>query len=199
MFLRILQKDLKRKKTMNIILFLFIVLATMFVASGINNVVTVMNGTDYYLDKAGVGDYIILTQGEGAVGALDEMLETEEAIKEYRLEQIVLGSLNYMTKADGGELDSNNLAIYQSVEGAAITFFDKENEPITEIEPGHMYVTGNIMEKNNLQPGDVVRLKHNGVELEFVLVVLYLCFIFLDNIIQAHCDLEKLLFMGVFW
>ena len=199
MLLRILKKDLIRKKTMNIILFLFIVLATMFVASGINNVVTVMNGTDYYLDKAGVGDYIILTQGEGAVGALDEMLETEEAIKGYRLEQIVLGSLNYMTKADGGELDSNNLAIYQSVEGAAITFFDGENEPITEIEPGHMYATGNIMEKNNLQPGDVMRLEHNGVELEFVLdgmakdALLGSDFMGNTRFLMSDADMQKLL------
>lgn len=199
MFLRILKKDLIRKKTMNIILFLFIVLATMFVASGINNVVTVMNGTDYYLDKAGVGDYIILTQGEGAVGALDEMLETEEAIKEYRLEQIVLGSLNYMTKADGGELDSNNLAIYQSVEGSAITFFDKENVPITEIEPGHMYVTGNTMEKNNLQPGDIIRLNHNDVEMEFVLdgmakdALLGSDFMGNTRFLMSDADMQKLL------
>ena len=41
MIFHILKNDLKRKKTMNIILFLFIVLATMFVASGINNVITV--------------------------------------------------------------------------------------------------------------------------------------------------------------
>lgn len=169
MFLRILQKDLKRKKTMNIILFLFIVLATMFVSSGINNVVTVMNGTDYYLDKAGVGDYIVLTMGDGAVGALDEMLETEESIKGYRLEQVVFGAQNYLTKSDGSALESKNTSIFQSIESASITFFDKENNPITEIKQGHMYVTGTVMEKNNLQPGDVIWLKHNGVEQEFVL------------------------------
>ena len=169
MFLRILQKDLKRKKTMNIILFLFIVLATMFVSSGINNVVTVMNGTDYYLDKAGVGDYIVLTMGDGAVGSLDEMLATEESIKGYRLEQVVFGSQNYMTKSDGSVLESKNTSIFQSIESATITFFDKENNPITEIKQGHIYVTGTVMEKNNLQPGDVIWLKHNGVEQEFVL------------------------------
>lgn len=48
MFFRILKNDFKRKKTMNVILLLFIILAAMFVASGINNVVTVMNGTDYF-------------------------------------------------------------------------------------------------------------------------------------------------------
>ena len=43
MFFRILKKDLKRKKVMNAILLSFILLATMFVASGISNVVSVMN------------------------------------------------------------------------------------------------------------------------------------------------------------
>ena len=52
MLFRILKKDLKRKKVMNAILLCFILLATMFVASGISNVVSVMNGTDSYLDKA---------------------------------------------------------------------------------------------------------------------------------------------------
>lgn len=41
MYLNILKKDLKRKKTMNMILLVFIILATMFVASGLNNVFTV--------------------------------------------------------------------------------------------------------------------------------------------------------------
>ena len=42
MFLRILKKDLARKKTMNIIIVIFVILASMFVASGLNNVITVI-------------------------------------------------------------------------------------------------------------------------------------------------------------
>ncbi len=169
MIFHILKNDLKRKKTMNIILFLFIVLATMFVASGINNVITVMNGTDYYLDKAGVGDYIIITMGEGAVGALDEMLETEEAIEEYRLEPVVFGSQSDITTEDGKETECKNTTIYQSIEDSAITFFNMDNEPITDIEPGHIYVAGSFMENNGFEPGDVICFEHSGVELEFIL------------------------------
>lgn len=51
MFFRILKKDLKRKKVMNAVLLSFILLAAMFVASGLSNVVSVMNGTDHYLKK----------------------------------------------------------------------------------------------------------------------------------------------------
>ena len=63
MLFRILKKDLKRKKVMNAILLCFILLATMFVASGISNVVSVMNGTDSYLDKAEIGDYVVISMG----------------------------------------------------------------------------------------------------------------------------------------
>ncbi len=169
MIFHILKNDLKRKKTMNIILFLFIVLATMFVASGINNVITVMNGTDYYLDKAGVGDYIIITMGEGAVGALDEMLETEDAIEDYRLELVVFGMQSDITTEDGEEVECKNTTIYQSIEDSAITFFNMDNEPITDIEPGHIYVAGSFMENNGFEPGDVICFEHSGVELKFIL------------------------------
>lgn len=40
---------------MNIILFAFILLATMFVSSGLSNVAAVMNGTDYFLKKQASG------------------------------------------------------------------------------------------------------------------------------------------------
>lgn len=169
MIFHILKNDLKRKKTMNIILFLFIVLATMFVASGINNVITVMNGTDYYLDKAGLGDYIIITMGEGAVGALDEMLETEEAIEDYRLELVVFGSQSDITTEDGEEVECKNTTIYQSIEDSEIIFFNMDNEPITDIEQGHIYATGSFMENNGFEPGDVICFEHSGVELEFIL------------------------------
>ena len=56
MLFRILKKDLKRKKVMNAILLCFILLATMFVASGISNVGSVMTGTESSLDQAEIGD-----------------------------------------------------------------------------------------------------------------------------------------------
>lgn len=169
MFFRILKRDLKRKKTMNIILFLFIVLSATFVASGINNVVTVMNGTDYYLDKAGVGDYVIITMGENSVGALDEMLETEPEVNGYRLESVVYGAQDNITAEDGSKLESKNTSIFQSIDDSVIKFFDKDNNEITNVEKGHTYVSGDFMEKNNLSIGDTICLSHSGVEMSFIL------------------------------
>lgn len=72
MLFRILKKDLKRKKVMNAILLCFILLATMFVASGISNVVSVMNGTDSYLDKAGIGDYVVISMGADSKASIED-------------------------------------------------------------------------------------------------------------------------------
>ena len=48
MYWNILKRDIRRKKTMNVILLLFTILAAVFVASGLNNVFTVMNGKEYF-------------------------------------------------------------------------------------------------------------------------------------------------------
>lgn len=41
MYLQILKKDIKRKVTMNIILFLFVLLSSMFISSSVNNILTI--------------------------------------------------------------------------------------------------------------------------------------------------------------
>ena len=64
MFWRILKKDLKRKKTMNIILLLFVILCSMFAAAAVNNIIAVTGGIEHYFDMAGVPDVTVLTLGE---------------------------------------------------------------------------------------------------------------------------------------
>ena len=61
MIQRILKKDLKRRKSVNIILFLFIMIASIFLSSSINNIMVVSSAVIYYMDYANVPDvnYII--------------------------------------------------------------------------------------------------------------------------------------------
>ena len=88
MFLKILKKDLKRSKTMNIILFLFIILATTFVASGLNNVVSVINGMNYFLEQA-VGEYkdfFILANAGKDDSKMRKVLDEAKAIDSYEVD-----------------------------------------------------------------------------------------------------------------
>ena len=170
MLLKRLGKDLKRKKTMNIILLLFIILATMFVASGVNNVVTVMSGTDYYFDLAGIGDYVVITMGDNAIGALDPILEDEPAVENYRLENVIYAAEKNFT-AQGEKVKTKNSVIIQSIGGSRIKFFDTDNREVTDITKGHAYVSGNFMEENHLECGDTIRIQHEAVDMTLVLSV----------------------------
>ena len=49
---RILKKDLKRKKSINIILLIFIALATTFIASSVTNMSVILNATDDFFEAA---------------------------------------------------------------------------------------------------------------------------------------------------
>ena len=89
MFLRIFKKDIKRKKTMNIIMLVFIILASMFVASGLNNVITIANGTNYFFDQAGLGDYIAARKGSES--------STETTIFLSQIHRTIVSSIATMT------------------------------------------------------------------------------------------------------
>ena len=170
MFFRILKKDLKRKKVMNTVLLSFILLATMFVAGGITNVAAVMNGTDSYMDKAGIGDYVVISMGKDSKNKMEAVLHDEkEEVSSYHIEPVVFGENSNLKNTEGKQLNAKNSVIYQSITDSQLRFFDKENHQIMEIEPGHAYATGNFMEQNHLQPGDEIMITYNNVSFSVIL------------------------------
>lgn len=166
MYLNILKKDLKRKKTMNIILLVFIMLATMFVASGLNNVFTVINGTDYYLDKAGIGDFVVITMGDDSTGYADDILDKADCIKGYKIENCIFGAHDSVSRIDGSEVETKNTALFQSISDAKLNFFDSANELVTDVQPGEVLIAGKFIENNNLRVGDYIRIKLGDVQKE---------------------------------
>ena len=56
MLYRILKKDLLRRKGVNVILFLFITIATIFLVSSVNNILVVSSAISYYMEFSGVPD-----------------------------------------------------------------------------------------------------------------------------------------------
>lgn len=163
MFFRILKKDLKRKKVMNAVLLSFILLAAMFVASGLSNVVSVMNGTDHYLKKAGIGDYVVISMGEESKTALEDVLQGNDDIKECRIEPVIWGDKSNLKKADGTKIEAKNSVVFQALEDSQLKYFDKDNKQITEIQPGHAYVTGDFMEENDLKTGDKITVTYDSI------------------------------------
>lgn len=164
MFGRILKKDLKRNKTMNIILFLFVIIASVFFASGIYNFVSVMNGTDYMFEKAGIGDYQLIALGENAIGSFEGKIKAVPEVESYSFDTVIYMSKGDVFKESGKQINIENLGMLLSPERAGMTFFDKDDNAITSVAPGEVYVSSSAFRENNLSVGDKLTFELGDVK-----------------------------------
>ena len=167
MYATILKKDLKRKKTINFILLLFVILSAMFAASGVNNIGSVAGGIDYYFDKAGLDDYFMLTNN--TADGLDEALGSSEYVESYSKEPYLSVNSNNIKK-DGKVYDEEmNIGFINSADMLAINYFDKNDNVITEVEKGKFYVPVSATKRKGLEIGDKLELciGERTLELEY--------------------------------
>ena len=157
MFWRILKKDLKRKKTMNIILLLFVILCAMFASASMNNINAVNGGIDRYFELAGVPDVEVTMPPECGAKAEIEALDSVKEIKEVK-PLVVWSSKNFRHK--GEQLDTFiNPAVVYSVDNSGIRIFDKDNNPIETVEKGAFYSTTPFIKDTDIKEGDTVVLE----------------------------------------
>ena len=167
MFFQILKKDLKRNKTMNVILFLFIVLATVFVSSGLSNLVSVLNGLDYYIGQA-VGekdDYFLVVESGGE--NMTEVLDSIESVKSYGYDEVLSYSDEVLDKNkkkiewDGGISLCTPKLLYTKL-------FDSDNKEIKNVEKGHIYISVKFINEYKINVGDEIAIKLGDEERTYI-------------------------------
>lgn len=164
MYLRILKKDLKRKRTMNVILLVFVILAATFIASSANNLITVSNALDNFFDKANAPDHWVCSTDTDDVERFEAF--AEENGYDYDISRLIqIDPKNVLV--EGRKLEYSNTLCLSTLGG--IRIFDKNNEEITRVNDGEVWVTNFIFTstKNDFHEGGKVRISQNGVEKEF--------------------------------
>lgn len=158
MFWRILKKDLKRKKTMNIILLLFVILCSMFAAAAVNNIIAVTGGIEHYFDVADVPDVIVIVQNRGE-NNLGEKIGELTSVKEIRTENWLCVSSSKFFKYNGKELENfTNAAWLLSDSEMAINYFDENNHIIESVDKGCFYANAPFLQDMDIKEGDEVEL-----------------------------------------
>ena len=173
---KILKRDLKRKKSMNFILLLFILLATTFIASSVNNVLVVMNGLDYFMEQSGIQDYIITTM-EGSREELSEtdrgiesFLEGEKSVTQYTVDETLFFAEDNVVLSSKKKFQMDNAAMLSSFEIQQQKFFDVNNREIKSMEEGTIYLPQRTMIPNNLKAGDTIEIHaDNGYSKKFTI------------------------------
>ena len=159
MNLKILRKDLKRKKSMNLILLLFVMLATTFIAASLNNLKVVTNGLDYYFEKAGLCDFVIDTisvvNGEetGNDVAIEDFLKEQENVTKYEADTFLMITQDQIEEIGDAQMDTSNTVIVSSIECKGQKFFDENNQEIEEVGKGEVYFPRKLLNEK-IKVGD---------------------------------------------
>lgn len=169
MFFRILGKDLKRKKIMNIILLLFVILSTMFASSSVNNMVSVYGGIDYFFEKANMSDFVILTLNTGGDNPTDKIVREAKSIKNYGREDLIYFAAKDLMKDGEKYVEFENPGLITSIADADLNYFNMKDEKITEVPRGHIYFSGLLADSTKTHIGDTVTIKLRDVSIDFVI------------------------------
>lgn len=167
MYFRILKKDLKRKKTMNIILLIFIILAATFIASSVNNMVSVFTALDTYFDKAEIPGYWLCLTSPGDVEKFRSFAEDETL--EYRQQEVFQIDPKEVS-INGKGFDYSNTVALSTLENTT-NIFNEDNQRITQIEEGEIYLSSDLFysSKYHFKKGDSIKITAGGRTKTFTL------------------------------
>ena len=165
MYLRILKKDLKRKRTMNTILLIFIMLASMFIASSVNNMLSVTMALGSYFERANVPDYWFSTTNEDTIKRYGDFARRNHY--GYGSDQSIQVDVKEI-HIDGEPLDYSNTVLLSKT-NPDIKVFDSREEEIKEVGTGELYITSKIFwgSSNNFKIGSQVEITVGGVTKTF--------------------------------
>lgn len=164
MYLRILKKDLKRKKTMNVILLIFVILAATSIASSANNLITVSGAVDNFFEKANVPDYWFSSTNAADMERFEDFA-SENGYEHSTLRLVQIEPKN--VTIEGEKMEYKNTICLSTLGG--INIFDKNDDVITHINDGEIYVAGYMFHstENDYHEGGKIFISQNGVEKEF--------------------------------
>lgn len=166
MYLRILKKDLRRKRALNIILLLFITLASMFVSSSMNNILSVTTGLDNYLEMADAPDYLLITANKSGGVDVDGILNSAVSVERFGREKILyLMPKHICSEKEDVAISGTN--VLQSDRDLSMNYFLDDGSILKNVKSGEIYLTTGKAEGQGLAIGDKLTIEIEGVSREF--------------------------------
>ena len=166
MYLQILKKDLKRKKAMNVILLVFIILASMFVPSGVNNIISVTTALDDYLEMADAPDYLAAAMNKSGAVDIGEILNSAASVESFGREKILYMEPANIIFEDESKSAANSVCL-QSDKDMSMNYILDDGGILKSVKSGEFYMTAGVAEDIGLEIGDKMTVKLGDVSCVF--------------------------------
>lgn len=167
MYFRILKKDLKRKKSMNVILLIFIMLAATFIASSANNMISVITALDTYFEMAEVPDYWFSTTDYNSKKRFEEF--AHENGYDYKPLDLIMIDSNEI-KLNGRKFEYSGSICISGLKNS-IKVFDSSDNEITKVKDGEIYITSALFneERYNFNISSKIQITIGDKTKDFIL------------------------------
>lgn len=148
------------------ILLLFIILATMFVSSSVNNIINVTTALDNYFEMANVPDYVAAVINKNLAVDIDETVSPASAVDHYATENVLFLSPANLIFEDGDIVIDGGTNLVQS--DICMNYFLSDGSILERVRQGEFYMTEGRADALGVDVGDQLTIELNGVSREFV-------------------------------
>lgn len=171
MWYEILKKDLLKRRSINLIVFLFIILSTLFLASSVSNINLVLNGLDNYKRITNIADRLLYVQADDRDELLGWLAECDE-ITDYGSEDLIMidsECVRGVTEGKEKVMSDNNTMVLgtDDSEYAKVLDMDGNFLSLTDDQIG---LSPKTLEANGLKSGDKIKIYTKENEFTFTIV-----------------------------
>ena len=165
---KIVKKDFLRKKAVTLVVFSFVLLASMLVATGSNLVVQLTASLDYLFERAKVPHFVQMHAGDIDRETIADWARTNPMVKEHQVVEMLTvdGSALYLGSSESSEKESVMDVSFVTQNPSFDLLLDTENR-VASVKPGEVGVPVYYMQEKNMKQGDTVRIKTPSFEKTF--------------------------------
>lgn len=179
MFFRILKRDLKRKKTMNFILLLFILLSSMFLASSANNLRAILGAVEHFIEVSNVPDLFVMALSQAGQDEIGDFIKQSKYVASYEIQDSIIitdnGQIEILSRkeesADNPKYEQTNTLSVQADNGRFMKVFDEDGKEL-HLKRGEIALTKLEAENNHLQKGDRIAITIGNIRKEYTIAAI---------------------------
>jgi len=167
---KILRKDFQRKKIISIVVFAFILLSALLVASGANLIMDLSSALDALMAKAKAPHFVQMHAGEIDQAEIDRWAAANSLVKEQQTMEMITvdGSTLYVGDSETAE-ENSIMDISFVTQNRSFDFLLDLEDEVIQLSPGDVAVPIYYMQRDDLEIGDPVSIRDGAFEKTFTI------------------------------